>query len=342
MKAVDLFAGGGGVSCGLLKGGISHIDAIEYNPKHPELSKQFAEIHHRNFGDRSKLHLKTIQSMAANNFSGIEPNPYLIWASPVCTEFSVAKAKTMGQKETKTDIEMAIAVSEAITKLQPKYFCLENVVAYGDPRHKSLQIIYRTLDLMGYDYQPCRVNFSDYGIPQDRERFILLAWAEGEARLRLPPQQRSPSWYLAVKDKTNFLQEIKLTKRQLESFEPKLKELQGSYLIQRVGSSPKLICRHQSQSVWTITKYQFIDNKSNGRGKVITLFNWPTQKFYTLPVSIIKRFCGFPEHYWLPNNPAIAGSAIGLAVPPLFVANLVKFHLTKVDNEVESQKAYGG
>ena len=57
--AVVLFAGGGGVECGMIDAGIEPVLAVEYDPGKPELSKAITDSHEANF-PRCKVLRRTV------------------------------------------------------------------------------------------------------------------------------------------------------------------------------------------------------------------------------------------------------------------------------------------
>ncbi|MFP4410982.1 DNA cytosine methyltransferase [Coleofasciculus sp.] len=123
--AVILFSGGGGVEAGMLAAGIEPVLAVEYDPGKPELSKAIAVSHEANF-KRCKVIRRTVSECAADNFPGFPQEPDILWASPVCSNFSVAK----NGEERVSDVISAKAIVGAIAGMRPKHFFLENVTSY--------------------------------------------------------------------------------------------------------------------------------------------------------------------------------------------------------------------
>ncbi|MEQ8961837.1 MAG: DNA cytosine methyltransferase, partial [Coleofasciculus sp. C2-GNP5-27] len=157
--AVILFSGGGGVECGMVAAGIEPILAVEYDPDKPDVSGAIAASHEVNF-PRCKVIRRTVSECAADNFPGFPIEPDILWASPVCANFSVAK----NGKEQPSDIEAASAVIQAVRKLKPKHFFLENVPAYQNSESwKQIELVLPTL---GYRVASSIVDMSDYGVPQ--------------------------------------------------------------------------------------------------------------------------------------------------------------------------------
>ncbi|MFP5274909.1 DNA cytosine methyltransferase [Coleofasciculus sp.] len=124
--AVILFAGGGGVECGMVAAGIEPILSVEYDPDKPDVSGAITDCHKKNF-PRCKVIRRTVQECAAENFAFFPQEPDILWASPVCSNFSAAK----NGEEQIEDVLAAKAVVQAIAAMSPKHFLLENVTGYA-------------------------------------------------------------------------------------------------------------------------------------------------------------------------------------------------------------------
>jgi site-specific DNA-cytosine methylase len=168
-----------------------------------ELDEAIAEI------SRQLGHRVLCQSVTKTDFSKLE-RPDILWASPPCTNFSVAKEDA---KEGAIDIELATAVVNAIATLQPKYFILENVEAYK--RSKSLKMIEDKLYSLGYWIDRQVFNSADFGVPQTRRRLILRAVRHGFVP-SMPSAQKWVGWYEAIEDLLPGLPETKLAQWQID------------------------------------------------------------------------------------------------------------------------------
>jgi DNA (cytosine-5)-methyltransferase 1 len=170
--AVVLFAGGGGVESGMLKVGIEPIVAVEFDPTKPKLSKAIADAHQNNF-PYCRIIRQTVQEVANQGFPGFPLAPDILWASPVCANFSVAK----NGSEQVGDVVLAKAVVAALTSMRPKHFFLENVTGY----QKSFS--WRGLDFAVPIVQTNQLNPSQFlhlllhpGIADIYAVFVLSKW----------------------------------------------------------------------------------------------------------------------------------------------------------------------
>lgn len=215
------FSGGGGVECGAKAAGFTPLRAVEGDPSDMTTSEAIADVYRRNLGDH--ILVMPVQIVDWRK----EERPDIFHASPVCTEFSVAKS---GGKESAMDIECADAVANAIRILRPKCFTLENVRKYQ--RSESLARIRRALSECGYEWTEEIINAASFGVPQTRIRLILRAVLGGRVPSLYPTHQENPlpmglfedvpltpkwiGWYAAIEDLIPSLQPSRFADWQLK------------------------------------------------------------------------------------------------------------------------------
>lgn len=159
---IDLFAGIGGFRIAMQNIGGKCIFSSEYNAyaqKSYELN--FGEVP---FGDITKFDLEKIP-----------PHDVLCAGFP-CQPFSIS-GKMKGFEDTRGTL--IYYVFKLIELHQPKVVLLENVkhLIYHDKK-KTLATIIRHMEEMGYTVSTKLLNASDYGVPQNRERIILVCHKE--------------------------------------------------------------------------------------------------------------------------------------------------------------------
>lgn len=192
----SLFSGFGLADIGAKMAGCELAWGVELDPAIAEVSRQ-------------QGHQVLVQSVTEVDWKKLE-KPDILWASPPCPNFSIAKA---GAKETPFDRAMAEAVVEAIKTFQPECFILENVEGYK--RSKSLEFIEGALFALGYWVDRQILNAADFGVPQTRRRLILRA-VRGGFVPALPQPQQWIGWYEAVEDLIPGLPETKLADWQMK------------------------------------------------------------------------------------------------------------------------------
>jgi DNA (cytosine-5)-methyltransferase 1 len=318
---VVLFAGGGGVECGMIAGGIRPVLCVECDPKKPTLSKALAQNNHLNFKPYGgRVINQTVEQVALAGFSDFPYAPDYLHASPVCSNFSLANKG----KESLEDIEAAIATAQAIRHLQPKYFTLENVPAYQNS--DSWYLINQTLKEEGYLVKQEILDAADYGVPQSRRRFIVVA--SRFTQPKLPAKLQRVGWYEAIEDLIDELPASELLPSQQKGLELK-RSLQPSIkalLIERTGfreGTPKV--REPFEPCWTIKRSIFTDQNGNNRSRFIDVWlaDGADGVVKGITIEAIARLQSFPSWYYLPDEVSLAGSILGYSVPPLLIKALL-------------------
>ncbi|MEB3308881.1 MAG: DNA cytosine methyltransferase [Snowella sp.] len=175
---IDLFAGAGGLSLGFEQAGFDVVAAVEIDPIH-------AAVHHFNFPNCivipqsvTQLTGKSIRKAASIGDRAID----IVFGGAPCQGFSLIGQRAFDDPRNGLVKEFVRLVKE----LDASYFLFENVKGLTVGRHRQfLEEIITEFAAIGYQVKlPWQVlNASAYGIPQDRERLILLGAKKG---LKLP------------------------------------------------------------------------------------------------------------------------------------------------------------
>ena len=176
--AVDLFAGAGGLSLGFEQAGFDVAAAVEVDPIH-------AATHEFNFplgtsicGSVADLSGTDIRKRSA---IGDREVAVVVGGAP-CQGFSLIGRRVLDDPRNALVREFVRVVSE----LNARAFVFENVKGLTVGRHKAfLHELIEAFEAEGYDVrEPWQVlNAADFGVPQSRERLILMGVKRGE---RLP------------------------------------------------------------------------------------------------------------------------------------------------------------
>jgi site-specific DNA-cytosine methylase len=166
---LTLFAGGGIADCGIHAAGWRTVGAVEWDP---QIAAVFAENH-----GLAPL-VAGVETVDCRPFAGVDA----VWASPCCTNASVAKANG---EEAPEDLSAAEAVCRCLREARPRVFALENV--WGYRTFRAFALIVETLRELGYAVRYEHLNAADFGVPQTRKRLILRARRDGLPVLPLPP-----------------------------------------------------------------------------------------------------------------------------------------------------------
>jgi DNA (cytosine-5)-methyltransferase 1 len=180
-KAVSFFTGLGGLMLGFVNAGFGILSS--YDRKRiveKNLALNYPSLPHYSLD---------ITSMSADDVrahTGDTPVDVVFGGSP-CQGFSIfgqrrfvkTKGHAIDQDERN---ELTIKFVELATALKPKMIVLENVKGFMSARRGDssyLIQVTRRLAKAGYDWDHQVVNCASYGVPQTRERFLLVAWRPG-------------------------------------------------------------------------------------------------------------------------------------------------------------------
>ena len=164
---VDLFAGCGGLSTGLKQAGFTpwFVNEIEpnfcntYRMNHPQLSDE-----HFYVGDIKELN-KHIEE-----YRHLLKDITLVCGGPPCQGFSMANRQRIID-DPRNNLYKAYLTF--LKEVRPLFFVMENVRGM---RNKIEEIKQDFAEYLGaeYQYSFAILNAQDYGVPQNRERFIMI------------------------------------------------------------------------------------------------------------------------------------------------------------------------
>jgi DNA (cytosine-5-)-methyltransferase len=186
MKYIDLFAGSGGLSLGLYNAGLHGIFAVERNKDAFSTLKYNLIERKKHFSWPDWLEMKNwdineLLEVHSRELATLNGSVDLVVGGPPCQGFSMAG------KRKNDDIRNQLIHSyiEFIKLVQPTILFFENVQGFtiGFKDHKDKQkysdILVSELHKLGYNLDYKIVTMSEYGVPQNRKRFILFASKNG-------------------------------------------------------------------------------------------------------------------------------------------------------------------
>jgi DNA (cytosine-5)-methyltransferase 1 len=175
--SLELCAGGGGQALGLEEAGFQHGAVVEYE-------RQFCATLRMNRPKWNVLE-RDIRDLRARDFKGLD----LLAAGVPCPPFSIA-GKQLGVND---DRDMFPAALDLVEGARPRGVLFENVQGlasekFAGYRRKLLERLVR----LGYQPEWRVLQAADFGVPQLRPRFILVALKPRDAEyFRWPnPQER--------------------------------------------------------------------------------------------------------------------------------------------------------
>lgn len=171
MIAIDLFAGAGGMSLGLVKAGFDVRAALE-------VDRHAASTYRRNHS--AKVIEKSILGLDAIEFldeAGIKKNEVvLIAGGPPCQGFSMANGHSRNHEKPYQD-EKNQLVQEFIRfvdEIRPEIFIMENVLGFLSMQQKFSPPLVERFEPLGYKTEVFTLKAEEYGIPQKRRRVFVI------------------------------------------------------------------------------------------------------------------------------------------------------------------------
>ena len=175
---IDLFAGAGGLSLGFEQAGFDVAAAVEIDPVH-------CAVHQFNFPEAAII-AQSVEGLTGSEIrkaAGLDKLPVAcVFGGAPCQGFSLIGHRALDDPRNRLVLDFVRLVAE----LEARTFVFENVKGLTIGRHKAfLEELAAAFDRAGYAVRlPWQVlNAAHYGVPQHRERLILIGAKKGT---RLP------------------------------------------------------------------------------------------------------------------------------------------------------------
>jgi DNA (cytosine-5)-methyltransferase 1 len=319
---IDLFAGIGGFRIPLQELGGICVFSSEFN-YHAQRAYElnFGEVP---FGDITRLN------------TDIVPKHDILCAGFPCQPFSIS-GKMKGFEDTRGTL--IYHVFEIIEKRKPQVVFLENVkhLGYHDKK-RTLATIIQHLEELGYTVSKKVLNASDFGLPQNRERIIIIGHKEKKfdfSKIKKKPKpalkdfldQENEFEYL--EEPYTILEEQKVQDSGLVFAGYRNKTIRkagvrpGTEHLSRVHKQPNRI--YSTKGVHPALPSQ----ESSGR-----FWIWHEGEVRKLTIQECYRIMGFPNEFKFINNKTELYKQIGnsVAIPMIkAVAEQIKAQLLKME-----------
>ena len=358
-KVIDLFAGAGGFSCGFMKAGYDIDSAVEFD-------KMIAETYKFNHTD-TKLYVDDIKNVADSKVFENKKVDVII-GGPPCQGFSMAGARIRKNFIEDERNYLFRYYYEIIKQVKPKCFVFENVKGIttmegGSILNEILSLFHNKEMLGGSVYHTYTKVYkaTDFGIPQTRERFIIIGVLDKEVdieNLFNETVARVKNEYSDFFDKVNVGDAISnldnpndLDEMKVEPHTSYQRFLSSNSKIVYNNTKPKhnkvaldRISQIKCGENWTQLKNDCIKSVHSGAyGRlkidgvaptITTRFDTPSGGCFIHPVENRTltpregaRIQSFPDDYKFIGNKTSVYKQIGNAVPPklaYFLAQLIK------------------
>lgn len=297
IKFVDLFCGIGGFRVAMNEACQEH-DLIPHCVFSSDIDTHCQDSYQVNFGERPAGDITKIDPATI-------PDHDILFAGFPCQPFSII-GQMKGFEDTRGTLFFHIA---NILKIkQPKAFILENVKQLvGHQGGKTLKTILKTLQDLGYNVHYAILNALDYGLPQKRERVIIVGHKE-------------PIFFSFPTPQRPFIPLEKILEKNVDE-----RYFASDYIQKKRKSAHKsaykLSIWHENKS-GNICSYPYSCALRAGASYNYLLVNGERR----LTPREAFRLQGFPDTYKITNSDSQAKKQAGNAVP----VNMVKAVILKL------------
>ncbi len=293
-STLELCAGGGGQALGLEMAGFHHAAAVEYEP-------QFCATLKKNRSSWNVIQ-DDIRNLRPQDFTGLD----LLAAGVPCPPFSIA-GKQLGADD---DRDMFPAALDLVEGARPRGVLFENVKGLASGKFSDYRKgILERLSRLGYQPEWRVLQASDFGVPQLRPRFVLVALRGKDAENFRWPSAVSKTGTVG----TTLVDLMKIDGwRGADSWALKANNIAPTI----VGGSKK----HGGPDLGpTRAKRQWKELGVDGMGIANEA---PNESFQVdgcprLTVRMVARIQGFPDSWEFTGKKTIAYRQVGNAFPPL-------------------------
>lgn len=357
-KVIDLFAGVGGLSLGFENQGFDVVLANEYD----ESIANAYSLNHKTtkmiVGDITKLNLEDV-------FSEYKDKIDVIIGGPPCQGFSQKGKRKTIHDERNFLFQYYVKV---VTLVNPRYFVMENVpnllTAENGYFGNEVKELFKKL---GYVLNTAVLNASDYGVPQNRKRAVIIG-AKYSTPVDLPKAfpNKVTIWDaisdLAFHESGEGIEEDDYKISPQSEYQKKLRKdskklmnhvatnhsklaLERLSLIPPEQGKETLPKEHLTKSIYSGTWSRMKKNEQSVT--ITTRFDTPSSGQFTHPylnravtVREAARIQSFPDTFIFTGNKMSQMKQVGNAVPPLLAEAIAKEIMKDINKRGKNEKTF--
>lgn len=299
-RALDLFAGCGGLSLGFEANGIL-TDGIEMNP-------DAVATYNTNLAG------KGVAKMLHTDDEYMPHSYDIVMGGPPCQPFSVG-GQQKGIDDSRDGFPIFI---NAVQQIKPQIWMFENVRGLLYKNRWYLDLILSRLSSFGYQIAFHVLNASRYGVPQNRERFIAVGHS-GNFRFPRPlgdsytAGDAVSDLCFAITDDTKILT-------------PSMDQYVAKYERASACTTPRDL--HLDRPARTLT----CRNLAGATGDMQRV-RLPDGRRRRLTVREAARLQSFPDHFTFKGTETSQFNQIGNAVPPMLAYHLAAAMRSSLENQ---------
>lgn len=333
INIVALFSGAGGLDIGFCDAGFNLVESVELIDKFVET--MLINQKENNYFAGANILCKDIRKYNPHISNQID----FVIGGPPCQSFSAAGRRAAGVAGTKDDRgNLFYEYVRILKELKPKGFLFENVYGLlGAEKGESIIKIVQAFKEIGFNVSYKILDAADYGVPQHRERLIIVGLKEGVFKFPKPthgPDAKKENPHYSAEEAIAILENHDYNFAQLNGrFGHLLKDvppgLNYSYFTEKMGHpNPIFAWRSKfSDFLYKADPASPIRTLKASGGQYTGPFHWQNRHF---TIDELKLLQTFPSHYKILGNRAIASKQIGNSVPPQFARLLALSVLNQV------------
>jgi DNA (cytosine-5)-methyltransferase 1 len=319
IRTLSLFSGGGGLDIAFHDTGFSLTHMIEIDSRYVETL--------------------TLNSQTGRRLEGAEPlcidikdfvppddmNIDFVIGGPPCQTFSAAGRRAAGVSG--FDDPRGVLFQEYVRllrKLQPRGFLFENVYGIlGAQNGKPWKAIVKAFEQAGYKISYRILDAADYGVPQQRERLIIVGTRDGNFAFPRPthgPDSLDQRLYYAAGLAVDEVEGAKpgpVNGRYGHLLRDIPPGLNYSFYTEKMGHPTPLFSWRSkfSDLLYKADPDMPVRTIKAQGGQYTGPFHWENRSF---SIDELKRLQTFPDDYTLTGGRQVAIQQIGNSVPPQF------------------------
>lgn len=334
--ALDFFCSAGGVTCGFQQAGINVLGGLD-------IDKSCKETYEKNNNAKFlNVDVSQLPKEELGNVFDIEKNQdnlLFVGCSP-CQYFS--NIKTDKTKSSKSRLLLA-DFQEFVDYYRPGHIFIENVPGLKKNKTSPLEQFKKFLTEKGYYFDDAIINVKNFGVPQSRRRYILIASRiKKDIKIPIPDKGRLKTVKETIGDK-NFFKPISAGTKDKSDFMHSAAAL-SSLNLERIQNTPldggdrrawkdnpklQLECYKNHKGHWDVYSRMYWDRPSP---TITTRFCSLSNGRYGHPdqdraISLREgaTLQSFPLNYtFYSESQGTIAKMIGNAVPPEFARRIAK------------------
>ncbi len=334
LKVISLFAGCGGMDLGFL---LANHPKIAYEIVWANDFDKFAcETYKKNF--KHEIICKDIWGV---DLDKIPSGDVVIGGFP-CEDFSILRGGTRPGFKSKRGLLYTKFV-DVVSKKLPLFFVAENVkgllTMHKGWAIKKIKEDFEKVDSTGYDVDYKVINFADYGVPQNRERVIIVGIRKDlkiDFKFPEPTHSKNP---VPVKHALKGVEKAELNNEKLKIHASTKEKLE----LIPPGGNYKNLPDHKDRNWMSLIYKKLHPDKPSPT--IVACGGGGTWGYhYSEPRALTNRerarIQTFPDDFEFAGSTTEVRRQIGNAVPPLGIKPIAEQLLKVAEKKVNSQLAF--